>query len=322
MIRFLKALEEDAEAIVGVQLRAFAIDVDICGEGPPGYDSIDRQIQLIKSSIYYKIVDESMIIGGFYIYPQGSGRYDIVRLFVDPPHQGKGIGSMALKFIETLFDDLEILELEASDFREDNHTYYEHRGFCKVGKVMYSEDGFSYKYQKMFICRKIDYIVEWATEEDAKELGMVHSSSWKIAYKGIVPDEVLEGITAEGREAYFARVIRNKSEETAVIKAAGDICGFVTLGSSRDEDLSHEYGEIWGIYLSPEYWKQGIGSILLDWAKSELKNRGFSKISLWVLEENNRACRFYEKHGFVFDGTIKRITIGKDLNEKRYTRVI
>ena len=150
MIRYLRASEEDAEAIVGVQLRAFSIDVDICGEGPPGYDSVDRQIQLMKSTIYYKIVDKDKIIGGFYIRPQGTGRYDVVRLFIDPPYQGKGIGTMALKFIETLFDDLEILELEASGFREDNHTYYEHRGFVKVGKVMYSEDGFSYKYQKAF----------------------------------------------------------------------------------------------------------------------------------------------------------------------------
>ena len=150
MIRFFLASEEDAEALVGVQLRAFAIDVDICGEGPPGYDSVDRQIYLMKSSIYYKIVDEDKIIGGFYIYPMSKGCYDIVRLFVDPPYQSKGIGTMALKFIETLFDDLGILELEASGFREDNHAYYEHRGFVKVGKVMYSEDGFSYKYQKVF----------------------------------------------------------------------------------------------------------------------------------------------------------------------------
>ena len=150
MIKFLKASEGDAKSLVGVQIRAFSIDVDICGDGPPGYDSVDRQIQLMESHIYYKIVGEETIIGGFYICPHGKGRYDIIRLFVDPCYQGKGVGSMALKHIEALFDDLEILELEASDFRKDNHIFYENRGYIKVGEVEYSKDSFSYKYQKVF----------------------------------------------------------------------------------------------------------------------------------------------------------------------------
>lgn len=147
MIEFEVATQFDAEALVAVQLKAFAIDVDICGEGPPGYDSPARQKELMKTSYYYKIVDENLIIGGFYIYAKTKGHYDIVRLFVDPEYQGMGVGTMALKHIETIFEDIELLELEASDFRKDNHVYYEKRGFAKVGEVKYSE-GCSYLYQK------------------------------------------------------------------------------------------------------------------------------------------------------------------------------
>ena len=49
-----------------------------------------------------------------------------------------GIGSKALNFIETLFDDLKILKLEASDFRKDNHLFYEKRGFVKIGEKQYA----------------------------------------------------------------------------------------------------------------------------------------------------------------------------------------
>ena len=150
MIKLLKASKEDAKTLVNIQLRAFSIDVDICGEGPPGYDSVERQIKLMESHIYYKIVDDDKLIGGFYIHTRQKGHYEIVRLFVDPTHQGKGIGCAALKHIEGLFADLEVLELEASDFRKDNHAFYENRGYVKVGEREYSEGSFSCIYQKKF----------------------------------------------------------------------------------------------------------------------------------------------------------------------------
>jgi len=168
----------------------------------------------------------------------------------------------------------------------------------------------------------VEYIIEWAAEEDAKALGRVHSSSWRVAYKGIIPGEVLEKITPEKREEYFTEALKDKLGETAVIKTDNTICGFVTLGRCRDEDLAIEYGEIWGIYLSPDHWNTGMGSILFDWAIRELTDRGFKKVSLWVLEANWRARKFYEKHGFKFDGTIKQLNIGRKLNEVRYTKVI
>ena len=149
MIKFERALETDAKILVEIQKRAFLVDVDICGEGPPGYDSVDYQIQIMNSHIYNKILKGDSIIGGFYILPLGNGLYDIIRLFIDISYQSKGIGSMALQFIENMFNDLEILELEASDFRKDNHIFYENRGYNKIGEVKYSDDGVSYKYHKI-----------------------------------------------------------------------------------------------------------------------------------------------------------------------------
>jgi ribosomal protein S18 acetylase RimI-like enzyme len=62
--------------------------------------------------------------------------------------------------------------------------------------------------------------------------------------------------------------------------------------------------------------------MLIQRGINELRSRGYSKISLWVLEENMNARRFYEKSGFVHDGTVKEINIGKPLNEYRYVKDI
>ena len=149
MIKFEKALESDATKLVEIQKRAFLVDVDVCGEGPLGYNSENYQIQIMNSHIYNKILEGDLIIGGFYVRSLCNGLYEIVRLFIDTVYQGKGIGSKALDFIENMFDDLKILELEASGFRKDNHIFYENRGYIKIGEVKYSDNGYSYKYQKI-----------------------------------------------------------------------------------------------------------------------------------------------------------------------------
>ncbi len=149
MIQFLLAEESDAEILRDIQIQSFSIDVDICGDGPPGFDSIALQLKSIREYIYYKIISDSLIIGGFYILNLGYGKYELIRLFISPQYQHKGIGGLALQFIETLFEDIRIIELEAADFREDNHLFYTNRGYVKIGEKKYEENSFSYIFQKV-----------------------------------------------------------------------------------------------------------------------------------------------------------------------------
>lgn len=160
--------------------------------------------------------------------------------------------------------------------------------------------------------------IEYAKIHDAKILGEIHASSWKEAYKGIVPDEILNQITPEKREKYFKKALTEGWERDAIIYKESTAAGLISIGRCRDEDRNEDYGEIWGVYLKPEYWNQGIGYELMSWGIDELKKEGYSKVSLWVLEENHAARRFYEKYGFLHDGTEKEITIGKVLKELRY----
>lgn len=160
--------------------------------------------------------------------------------------------------------------------------------------------------------------IRYADEKDAKTLGKIHATSWKIAYKGIIPDRILDNITEDKREKYFQKALLAKLEEDAIIYEDNEATGFITLGKCRDKDKPETYGEVWGIYLAPQFWHAGMGTKLINWGLEELRKRGYKKATLWVLEDNVSAIRFYEKMGFKHDGTVRKIKIGKEINECRY----
>lgn len=49
----------------------------------------------------------------------------------------------------------------------------------------------------------VDLFIRNADINDCRDLGYIHSESWKIAYKGIVPDSILDNMTAEKSEKKF-----------------------------------------------------------------------------------------------------------------------
>lgn len=95
--------------------------------------------------------------------------------------------------------------------------------------------------------------------------------------------------------------------------------GFASFGPSRDEDAAPDTGELYAIYLAPEAWGKGAGRALLVRAEHELLATGFRAATLWVLEGNDRARRFYEAGGWGPDGRDQELTIGGvSLLELRY----
>ena len=96
--------------------------------------------------------------------------------------------------------------------------------------------------------------------------------------------------------------------------------GTSSIAPARDEDLPG-WGEIISIYVRPEYFGRGCAGPLLDHAIGALAEQGYNDIYLWVLSENARARRFYEKNGFQKTDHTKNIHIGgKDLLEIRYIK--
>ncbi|MCM1525084.1 MAG: GNAT family N-acetyltransferase [Ruminococcus sp.] len=152
-----------------------------------------------------------------------------------------------------------------------------------------------------------------APDDDIYGVSRIYEESWKYAYKGIVPQDFLDGIP-EGKWADSV----DQPQRISLVMLDGDkMIGTSSVSRSRSADLP-DHGEIISLYLLPEYTGKGHGNALLAAAKDQLYKMGFDKIFLWVLEENRRARHFYEKNGFSPDGKAMVSNIGgRELAEIR-----
>ncbi len=153
--------------------------------------------------------------------------------------------------------------------------------------------------------------MRWAGPADAPAVAAVHVRSWKAAYPGLVPQDFLDALTPEARLGSWREILSSPpsaGEATLVLVTEGDdeVLGFASYGSTRDEDVDDTVvGEVRALYLDPSAWGRGAGAALLQSAVDELSVAGFGVASLWVLETNERARRFYEKLGWRPDGKSK-----------------
>ena len=101
-----------------------------------------------------------------------------------------------------------------------------------------------------------------------------------------------------------------------VAEKDGAIVGFASCGESRDAPGE---GELYAIYALPVAWGTGAGPALMAAALTALRAGGFETASLWVLDDNPRARRFYEREGWVPDGGRREEEfLGVPVGEVRY----
>ena len=156
---------------------------------------------------------------------------------------------------------------------------------------------------------------------DAAVLEGIRVAVWRTAYRGIVPDSVLDRLDAAGGQEQFRRFLASGGGETYVVEHEGQSVGFVAVGPSRDPDLdASTTGEIWGIYLSPDRWRRGVGTRACRTAEARLRDRGARTTVLWTFEGNHAARRFYETRGFTLDGAKRTIDVGQELPIVRYRK--
>jgi GNAT superfamily N-acetyltransferase len=149
-------------------------------------------------------------------------------------------------------------------------------------------------------------LVRAARPEDARRIAEVHVASWRHAYRGLLPDEYLEKLSVDEREtqrlAWFSHPGPNSG--VFVAEQAGRVVGFAAFEPSRDDDAPSKTGEIPAIYVEPSVMGKGVGRELLEEATAELRLAGYTRATLWVLEANERARRFYENGGWTWDGAV------------------
>lgn len=135
---------------------------------------------------------------------------------------------------------------------------------------------------------------------------MLHVATWQQAYRGILPDGFLDGLSVQSSVDRWHVALADPERHVWVACAGGHIAGFVSFGRSRDDDAFPDVtGEVYAMYVHPSAWRQGVGSALMVKALEELAALGFGEVTLWVLRHNEQARAFYEARGFVADGAAK-----------------
>jgi ribosomal protein S18 acetylase RimI-like enzyme len=159
-----------------------------------------------------------------------------------------------------------------------------------------------------------------ARPTDARAIAEVHVGTWREAYHGLLPASFLAGLSVETRERFWSSELGVTPTERMpwLAESGGQVVGFVSAGPARDVDARPEVGEVYAIYVLPDCWDRGVGRDLLRHAESDLRSHGYSAATLWVLADNNRACRFYERSGWLRDGARTESIGGIELEELRY----
>jgi GNAT superfamily N-acetyltransferase len=183
---------------------------------------------------------------------------------------------------------------------------------------------------------------------DAHAIAKVRRDSWHAAYEGIIPTPTIDRATAFGTAAadpppYRRTVVAEAGEHPAVV-------GYASFGPERTvptafvsplspgaanhgaanpgapggpltaDGLAGLVGELYAMYVAPAWWSTGTGRALMGHVLTALGADGYPRAVLWVLADNARARRFYERAGFTPDGGTNVITGLGGVLELRYAR--
>jgi GNAT superfamily N-acetyltransferase len=151
--------------------------------------------------------------------------------------------------------------------------------------------------------------VRAATVHDAANLAAIHVRSWQAAYQGLLPQDCLDNVCQSyGAERWLKNLQASEWPKAGVVVAVPgpELVGFVGFGPTKDkDDDAGLVGQIKAIYVIPEAWGKGTGKRLMASALGRLAAAGYAQATVWVLDTNTRARRFYEKGGWKQDGAAR-----------------
>ena len=164
-----------------------------------------------------------------------------------------------------------------------------------------------------------------ATVSDAAGIARVHVLGWQTVYRGALPQAYLDSLDPAQHAQMWSGLLPTQEwprAGTLVAVSDSEIVGFAGFCPSRDADADPVVvGEMATLYLLPSVWRSGLGSRLMDASLAVLAEAGYRESTLWVLDANDRARRFYEATGWHHDGTVERKESDTlTLTELRYRR--
>jgi GNAT superfamily N-acetyltransferase len=129
---------------------------------------------------------------------------------------------------------------------------------------------------------------------DAAELADVYAEAWEEAYSGLIPTLVLRRMIARRGAVWWRAAIQRRV--ILVLEVGGAIAGYASFAPAPGR--AHPgAAEIQEFYLAPVYQGIGFGVRLFSAALKRIRGRGYTRVLVRALAENDRANRFYLRHG-------------------------
>jgi ribosomal protein S18 acetylase RimI-like enzyme len=134
-----------------------------------------------------------------------------------------------------------------------------------------------------------------AKPADAQSVAETLDEAWQNAYRGIIPGAELDKLINRRGPAWWESAIR-KGSRIALLQFGDRIAGYANYGRNRARSLFYD-GEIYEIYLRPEYQGLGFGRRLFTAARRDLAQSGLKSLVVWALSDNEPAVEFYRALG-------------------------
>src|SRR5215831_16309155 len=184
-------------------------------------------------------------------------------------------------------------------------------------------------------------LIRSGSAADAAQVAEVQREGWFAAYRGIIADELIERATAPDGGARVRQAFRIRPWQRMIVAVErlpgwdGDGTGVVgyasfgpetdVLGSPWPHPLSPDgadgtVSELYALYVHPAWWSTGTGRALMERVLARTTRAGYRSLTLWVLRDNLRARRFYERAGFAPDGATHPLEGLGGVMELRYRR--
>ena len=161
-------------------------------------------------------------------------------------------------------------------------------------------------YWRNFMKQNIDIRKVKIGDEDT--LAYIQTESWKSAFNRILSKEDLDKYSNVDMAKSLYSELLNENIANGFILSVDKKPHCIAYWDKTRESEIEEDAEIRCIHSLSDNWGKGYGSEMMEYILNDIKNAGFNKVMLWVFEENNRARRFYEKHGFILTEKTKKFS--------------
>jgi ribosomal protein S18 acetylase RimI-like enzyme len=137
--------------------------------------------------------------------------------------------------------------------------------------------------------------VRRAKPSDAAAVASTHDEAWRAAYQGVIPGVELEKLINRRGPDWWDSAIR-KGSRISILVFGDHVAGYANYGRNRARSLYYD-GEVYELYLRPEFQGLGFGRKLFSAARRDLAQSGLQSLVVWALSDNEPAVAFYRTLG-------------------------